>query len=376
MLDELTQPHVIEGTFDEIFVGQQPILMGVEPNSFCWIVGDLAENRDGETWACHFDRFDQLEHAVTDAGSGLLKGLKLANEQRRKAEREPISHTLDVFHTKREGRRAWRVTEARLWKAQKKADDLWRPLAKQRQQGQSLLGQTNKAHAASCEAERLFREVLEIETAWQHVCSTLEWFTPEGELNTVEAARAKLNLWLPRLKGKTWEKTVKMLQRPESLAFLDRVQQQLEALPFDQADVQDALRLEAIRRSPSLLKGEDSRSHAHRAWHLVASLRMARDESFRTVVQQVRNVFRTCWRASSLVEGINSVVRMQQARHRRLTAGLIDLKRFYWNCRDFRTGRRKGHSPYELLGVRLPTDDWWELLSWHPDRLRQHLSGQ
>jgi len=222
----------------------------------------------------------------------------------------------------------------------------------------------------------LFREVLELETAWQHVCSTLEWFTPEGELNTVEAARAKLNLWLPRLKGKTWAKTVRMLQCPESLAFLDRVQQQLEALPFDREDVQDALRLEAIRRCPSLLKGEDSRSRALRAWHLVVSVRMARDESLRTVVQQVRNVFQTCWRASSLVEGINSVVRMQQARHRRLTAGLIDLKRFYWNCRDFRTGRRKGHSPYELLGVRLPTDDWWELLSWHPDQLRQHLSGQ
>ena len=86
---------------------------------------------------------------------------------------------------------------------------------------------------------------------------------------------------------------------------------------------------------------------------------MARDESFRTVVEQVRNVFQTCWRASSLVEGINSVVRMQQARHRRLTAGLIDLKRFYWNCREVRTGRRKGHAPYELLGIKLPTDDWW-----------------
>ena len=366
---------MIEGTFDEIFVGRQPILMGVEPNSFCWIVGNLAENRDGETWASHFDRFDQLEHAVTDAGSGLLKGLALANERRQQALREPVAHTLDVFHTKREGRRAWRITESRLWKAQQKADDLWRPLEKQRQQGQSLVGQTNKAHAATAEAERVLREVIEMETAWQHVCSALEWFTPEGELNTVEAARAKLEVWLPHLKGKPWEKTVRMLQRPESLVFLDRVGKQLQALPFDRADVQDALRLEAIRRCPSLLTGEDARSRARRAWHIVASLRMARDESFRTAVQQVRNVFRTCWRASSLVEGINSVVRMQQARHRRLTAGLIDLKRFYWNCRQFRTGRRKGHSPYELLGIKLPAD-WWELLSWQPDQLRQHLSGQ
>ena len=78
-------------------------------------------------------------------------------------------------------------------------------------------------------------------------------------------------------------------------------------------------------------------------------------EEVRAIVEQVRNVVQTSWRASSLVEGINSVVRMQQARHRRLTAGLIDLKRFYWNCRDFRTGRRKGHSetaPWRIAAIQ------------------------
>ena len=47
-------------------------------------------------------------------------------------------------------------------------------------------------------------------------------------------------------------------------------------------------------------------------------------------------VFRNTWRSSSLVEGLNSVLRMHQTRHRRLTQGLLDLKRLYWNCRTFR----------------------------------------
>ena len=38
VLDEVTRPLVVDATFDEIFAGRQPILMGVEPNSFCWIV--------------------------------------------------------------------------------------------------------------------------------------------------------------------------------------------------------------------------------------------------------------------------------------------------------------------------------------------------
>lgn len=376
MLDEFTRPLVIEGTFDEIFVGQKPILMGVEPNSFCWVVGDLAENRDGLSWARHFDGFEQLEHAVTDAGSGLLKGLALSNERRQQADREPIEHTLDVFHTKYEGNRAWRVTESRLWKAQKKADDLWRPLEKRRQQGKSIRSKTQQAHAASRHAEQLLEEAIQVETAWKQACSALEWFTPEGELNTREAAREKLDTWLPFLKGDSWAKTVRMLERPQSLTFLDRIAQQLETLPLDEQDRRDALRVEAIRRCPNLIRGEDSQSRALRSWHLVASVRMARDESFRLAVETVRRLFRRCWRASSLVEGINSVVRMQQARHRKLTAGLIDLKRFYWNCRQFRTGRRRNRSPYEMIGVQLPIDDWWELLKIEPDQLRKQLSEQ
>jgi len=376
VLDEFTRPRVTDGTFDEIFVGQKPILMGVEPNSFCWVVGEMAENRDGLSWARHFDAFDQLEHAVTDAGAGLLKGLTLSSERRQQAGRNPIEHSLDVFHTKYEGGRAWRVTESGVWKAQKEADDLWRPLEKRRQQGKSLRHRTQPANAANRRVEQLLEEAIQVENAWKQVCSALEWFTPEGELNTLEAAREKLDTWLPFLKGRTWVKTVRMLQRPESLTFLDRIAKQLEALPLDEQDRRDAVRLEGIRRHPGLLKGEDTRSRALRAWHVAASLRLARDESFQSTVKVVRNLIRTCWRASSLVEGINSVVRMQQARHRKLTAGLIDLKRFYWNCRRFRTGRRKNSSPYELIGIQLPIDDWWELLKLEPDQIRKQLSAQ
>ena len=90
---------------------------------------------------------------------------------------------------------------------------------------------------------------------------------------------------------------------------------------------------------------------------------------------QVRRVLGAAWRASSLVECINSVARMQQSRHRRMTQGLLDLKRLYWNCRRFRTGKRRGHTPYELLGLKLPTADWWELLKLPPEQLRQEVSA-
>jgi hypothetical protein len=78
--------------------------------------------------------------------------------------------------------------------------------------------------------------------------------------------------------------------------------------------------------------------------------------------RQVAAVLRGTVRASSAVECMNSVLRMQQGRHRTMTQGMLDLKRLYWNCRAFRAGKRKGKSPYEHLGLKLPSYEFWDLL--------------
>jgi hypothetical protein len=66
------------------------------------------------------------------------------------------------------------------------------------------------------------------------------------------------------------------------------------------------------------------------------------------------------FRASSAVECINSVLRMQQARLRRMTQPMLDLKRLYCNTRPFRSGPWKGACPYQTPGLEWPTNDFWE----------------
>ncbi|MGI8627214.1 MAG: hypothetical protein ACR2J5_11695, partial [Geodermatophilaceae bacterium] len=65
-----------------------------------------------------------------------------------------------------------------------------------------------------------------------------------------------------------------------------------------------------------------------------------------------------------------------QARHRKMSQGLLDLKRLYWNLRRFRTGRRKGQTPYGLLGLKVPDLSFGEFLKLTPEELRKELSGQ
>jgi len=85
-------------------------------------------------------------------------------------------------------------------------------------------------------------------------------------------------------------------------------------------------------------------------------------------------VLRGVWRASRLVKCVNGVARMQRAWHRKMTQGLLDLKRLYWNVRRFRTGRRKDQVPYVPMGLKLPDLSSWELLKLTPNQLRQELS--
>ena len=98
-------------------------------------------------------------------------------------------------------------------------------------------------------------------------------------------------------------------------------------------------------------------------------------EAAQQVAQGVRQILRHTWRASSMVEGMNSVLRMHQARHRRLTQAMLDLKRLYWNCRALRTGKRRKQTPYQRLGLVLPDKRWWELLKMSPEQLRGELSA-
>jgi hypothetical protein len=89
--------------------------------------------------------------------------------------------------------------------------------------------------------------------------------------------------------------------------------------------------------------------------------------------RRVRAVLRGVWRASSLVERVNSVAWMQPARHRKMTQGLPDPMRRYWNPRWFRAGRRKDQTPCGLLGLVLPEVSFWVLFKLTPEELQKTL---
>jgi hypothetical protein len=376
VLDEFSRPRVEQGAGDEIFFGRQPCLMVVEQHSLCWVTGRLAEKRDGVTWAQQLQQLPNLKQWSRDGGSGLRKGLALVNAQRQQQGRLAIADQEDHFHVLREGRWALRRMQGRVSRLVEKAEDAEvRQRQKMRRQG-SRQGVAAAVARAWRKAEQAVDAWSRAERAWTEVAQGVRLITPEGTLNTRTRAEAVIQAALPALAGTEWSKARRALSCPELLTFLDGVQEQLAAVPAATEVVEAAVDVEGVRRQPEAANGKDASAGALRGVLLAAGLILTLSgEVGEQVLTRVRALLDGAWRASSLVECINSVARMQQSRHRRMTQGLLDLKRLYWNCRVFGTGHRRKRSPYELLGVKLPTMDWWALLKLPPEQLRQQLSA-
>ena len=331
-------------------------------------------SRDGPTWAVEFARFSALSGVVRDDGSGLGKGLKLERARRRAAGQPDLEDSLDIFHTFREGGRALRTTWARPaapWSEPKRP----RRMDRLGRAGESRTGHATRTSRLWRQAEGLWDQAMAAERAWKLTRSAFEFFTPEGRFNDRQQAQAVVAAALPHLSGPAWAKTRRLLLRRESFTFLDQRNGVWLSWDWTPTSCRPCWTWKACTPAWRLSESTPGPA-ATRAWALARTVQLAKAKPhWQDLAGRVREVLRGVWRASSLVECINSVARMHQGRHRKMTQGLLDLKRLHWDLHQFRAGHRKNQTPYGLLGLKLPALSFWEFLRMTPEELRKQLSA-
>jgi hypothetical protein len=339
-------------------------LVAVEPASLTLLACAKTGDRSAAAWQAVLSPFARLEGVVSDAAKGITAAVQaVAAARSASGSAVPLEHGLDVFHTNQEARRVlaqpWRRAEA-VWDEAVAADAA---VAQRKRQGQDARGVAQQAWRAWQQAEQALAAVDRQESAWQRARSALAVFRPDGTLNERALAEAEIAAALAELRSVEWKKTRNFLTDRRSLAFLDRLHRRLA-----EAEPDAVVRGGWVRRWWLRHAAPRSGLPAATALGQVQALLDAkiRDSALtaweQASYERVAAVLRTTVRASSAVEGINSVLRMQQGRHRQMTQGMLDLTRLYWNCRLLATGKRRGRSPYEMLGAALPGTDFWTLL--------------
>jgi hypothetical protein len=386
VLDKLCRPLVLCLCLDEIFFHRKPVLMGVEPHSMAWVLGQRAEDRSGETWAKALADWPAVERVAADGGTGLERGIELATAARLAAalpgsdgkKATPIREQLDIFHIRRDGARALRQQWARAEEAWDDAEKLERAKERFDRSGTDKRHfNKKKVNKAWAKAVDLFEQVCRQEKAWERAVAALQVFRPDGQVNERAWAEAELKAAVAQLPGKVWAKVRRQLLDSRTVNFLDHMHEELaQAEPCPQRRA-TLVKLWQWRRESRKAKESGTSGAVGEVGELLVEVVKARlGPSWK---ESYRRVSRVLWRvlhASSAVECVNSVVRMHQARHRNLSQEMLDLKRLYFNCRSFREGKRKRHCPYELLGLKLPSYDPWVLLQMDPSELEKLLSSQ
>jgi len=256
----------------------------------------------------------------------------------------------------------WNRVE-RLWE---QAEAASRRVKESQRRGKDARGSASVARLAWKQAEAAFAEYERSEAGWKIAHGALAVFRPEGRLNDQTWASQRIALALPLLPGPEWSKVRGLLQAEGALTFLDRLHRQLGEAVAEDSLRAELVRLWWLRRRRPRAEVTGSAAGAGHVAHLVQQVVCQKmDPNWRESYGAVSHVLRGTVRASSAVECMNSVLRMHQSRHRTVSQGLLDLKRLYWNCREFREGKRRRHSPYELLGLSLPSYRFWDLL-WMP----------
>lgn len=354
--------RVVHGCPDEIFFHQIPILGVAEPRSMSIPILQRTDRRDAESWQVVFQELPNMERGTGDRGTGLTAGMR----------REGIEDQLDVFHAGREFNIPLRKLEKLLREAlekeqreQKKVDECKGPGRRP----------TKPLERAKAQSDALAEDLEHFLTAKELFEQATSPFSGDHRLATVDCQLELLNQAIAELgKVKVNIKAVKKLRgylqrNKEAMVVFTKRLWKLEVQLRDDANPWWTSRriiaaaawplglCEAIRRANNPDEARRLCGLLPRAYELRAQA-LTQCENFAQVEAGLIDRLDNLERASSAIESLNAKFRVVQAVKKQVNQPFLNLFALCHNLTPFeRSRKRRGRSPFEILGVRVEGDD-------------------
>jgi len=353
---------------DEIFARHQPILVTIEAQSTAILKIQLASDRSAQTWQAHFEdlgehRFHSIGMA-SDRGVGLVAGYQSACQDAR--------WVCDRFHEFQDLFNRRRQLERKAYAAIAKEDEAVHTFhnAKSEANLHKRLQPYERAHHACEHAMAQYDQLdllLHLLRDALHVCS------PFGRLRTVAGVRAELTLLFSLIEEIEDAVLPKLLQSLRS--HLDDI-----VAPFEQAESMHAALLDLLPQQilDALVlawhhahlsyqsQAKQKHYHQHESQQWLAFAEGVLDNQFEPLKVVVFAKLDAVVQASSLVELVNSFIRPYlNSSKGQITQETLNLIMFYHNHRRYKSGKRQGKAPIELLTGEALEADWVALLLQH-----------
>ncbi len=365
LLDEGVTSKFSSGCVDEIFFHRIPILTVVDPDSMAVGACERSQDRTGESWHAVLSHFPNLDYIISDQAKGIARGIHLTA-----GTLGTIQHQSDLYHFLIVVSRTTRRLETCLEKLLKSEEQVWQDWI----QGHVYVKTVEKIQATVVRQLELMEQYYQAMELLDFAFSPM---TSDHQVNAREHGGQILSDVIQRLKSLSElqlgiDDLVKTLEKrgPGCLVFLDQLQRELSVIPVELREdsqftagemrelaIQEVCLEHAMADDPS-----DEVFCTYRAlWGKIRSLKKL-VPVFLQVVSAVRRILYHPKRASSLVECYNSILRPIQQVKKQVTQEFLWLKALHHNMKTFKQGKRKGKSPFQMLGVGFGNQDWIGLM--------------
>ena len=336
--------HIEYVAIDELFQGNEPILTGIDLQSGYAFALEPAKDRSGSSWEKSLlekkARGLQPKTIVSDGGAGLKSGAGNAFPGH--------ARQLDVFHSLREMGQIVRQQERYVMKYLKRTCDLEKKIKECRYTSEELL-------EYSWRRDRIDKELktydsLEILYTWLQEYLGFTGYGYETSIKTCSWILDEVAELYP--KQQIIQSFVKQCQKrlPDLLQFIQKLQIEMELATTSFQVERHAFQLMYRQQTYAV----DSKEYALIEKRLRRLFRNRLPEARETL----SNIQKNCFRASSMVENLNSRIRPFVDEKRRVFHEDFAMIRFFLNTmKPFRSRKceRKGKSALDrLLGKVCP----------------------
>ena len=338
---------ITQGANDEIFDSSNaPVLTGIDlVSTYIYLLQDMYD-RKGETWELAMetlkDKGLKLKVSISDAGGGLLKGIKAAFPE--------ADVQIDVFHVLRDFGRAVFHFKKHVLKEVAECYDLEMVVAKTKSWNPGCKNKRKKLKESREKVPALVEDydTLTCLHAWSHellsfsgyscddVRELLHWIL--GEMT----ALAERNSWAYELRKEISRFEERL---PATLKFLNRLFESFGHAARNMGLPEEVFHL-LYRRSATPKDSEAYLALTREALDVIGPERFsAAERTHDRIVASIK-------RASSLVENLNSRLRPYMNMKKHVSSKFYSLIQLHLNTKKYRRSRvesRVGHSPLEIL---------------------------